>query len=39
MSDRIEIPQTEYPERVAKAARVDGEAGLDVMVANSNEAD
>lgn len=39
MSDRIMIPEAEYSQRVAKAAKLVADAGLDVMVANSNEAD
>jgi Xaa-Pro aminopeptidase len=39
MKERILIPEEEYLERVAKAAKLVEEAGLDVMVANSNEAD
>jgi len=39
MSGRILIPREEYPARVAKAAKLVAEAGLDVLVANSNEAD
>ncbi|MBT3374100.1 MAG: aminopeptidase P family protein [Lentisphaerae bacterium] len=39
MADRVSIPRTEYPERVARAGKLIAAAGLDVMVANSNEAD
>ena len=39
MSDRVMIPKSQYPERIAKAAPLIAEAGLDVLVANSNEAD
>jgi Xaa-Pro aminopeptidase len=39
MSERIMIPEQEYLERVQKAAPLIAAAGLDVMVANSNEAD
>ena len=39
MNNRIMIPETEYSERVAKAAKLVADTGLDVMVANSNEAD
>jgi Xaa-Pro aminopeptidase len=35
----IRIPEQEYASRVAKAAKLIADAGLDVMVANSNEAD
>ena len=35
----IRIPASEYSERVRKAAQLIAAAGLDVMVANSNEAD
>jgi Xaa-Pro aminopeptidase len=37
--DKIRIPREEYPQRVAKAAKLIADAGLDVLVANSNEAD
>ena len=39
MKERVLIPESEYLERVGKAAKLIDEAGLDVMVANSNEAD
>lgn len=39
MSDKIMIPENEYLERVQKAAPLIAAAGLDVLVANSNEAD
>lgn len=39
MAKRVSIPRDEYPRRVARAGRLIAEAGLDVMVANSNEAD
>lgn len=39
MSDRIMIPENEYLERVQKAAPLIAAAGIDVLVANSNEAD
>ena len=39
MTERIMIPETEYAQRVARAAELTAEAGLDVLVANSNEAD
>jgi Xaa-Pro aminopeptidase len=35
----VRIPDNEYLERIAKAAGLVAEAGLDVLVANSNEAD
>ncbi len=37
--NRIEIPLSEYKERVAKAAQKVREAGLDVLVVNGSEAD
>lgn len=36
---RVMIPQSEYFERIAKAAKLVGEAGLDVLISNCNEAD
>ncbi|MCH2595322.1 MAG: Xaa-Pro peptidase family protein [Pirellulales bacterium] len=39
MSDRISIPDSQYLERIEKASQLIATADLDVMVANSNEAD
>ena len=39
MSDRVMIPESQYSQRIAKASQLIVEAGLDIMVANSNEAD
>ena len=39
MTDRIKIPDAEYPRRVQAAAKLVADAGLDVLVANGNEAD
>jgi Xaa-Pro aminopeptidase len=39
MSKKIMIPEQEYLERIKKAAPLIEAAGLDVLVANSNEAD
>ncbi len=39
MIPRVRIPETEYQERIRKAAALAGERGLDVLVVNSNEAD
>jgi Xaa-Pro aminopeptidase len=39
MKTRICIPPTEYLERVKKASKLISQAGLDVLIANSNEAD
>jgi Xaa-Pro aminopeptidase len=39
MSERIIIPENEYLERVQKAVPLIKAAGIDVLVANSNEAD
>lgn len=39
MADCVAIPRDEYPQRVARAGELIAAAGLDVMVANSNEAD
>ena len=39
MADRVKIPDGEYATRVAAAARLAGQAGLDVFLVNSNEAD
>jgi Xaa-Pro aminopeptidase len=39
MNNRVCIPQTEYLERIKKASVLIEQAGLDVLIANSNEAD
>ncbi|MCK5802011.1 MAG: aminopeptidase P family protein [Lentisphaeria bacterium] len=39
MPERVMIPKSEYSERVARAGKLTAEAGLDVLVANANEAD
>ena len=39
MKKRVMIPEQEYFERIAKAAKLVGEAGLDVLVSNCTEAD
>ena len=39
MSDRVVIPETQYRERIDRASQLLAETGLDVLVANSNEAD
>lgn len=39
MSDRVKIPAAEYGERIAKCAKLVADAGLDMLIANSNEAD
>ncbi len=39
MHEKIMIPKSEYKDRVKKAAPLIAEAGIDVLVANSNEAD
>ncbi|MGA2547476.1 MAG: Xaa-Pro peptidase family protein [Rectinemataceae bacterium] len=39
MSKRISIPENEYFERIAKAAKLVGDAGLDVLISNCNESD
>ena len=39
MSERVMIPETEYQERIKKAAALVADRGLDVLVVNSNEAD
>ncbi len=39
MTSRVCIPETEYRERVRKAAALIAERGLDVLVVNSTEAD
>lgn len=39
MIKRVTIPEEEYFERIAKAAKLVGEAGLDVLVSNCTEAD
>ena len=39
MSNRVMIPETEYQERIKKAAALLQERELDVLVVNSNEAD
>ncbi|HHU88090.1 MAG TPA: aminopeptidase P family protein [Spirochaetales bacterium] len=39
MKKRVMIPEQEYFDRIAKAAKLVGEAGLDVLVSNCTEAD
>ena len=39
MKNQICIPEQEYGERVQRAAKLVADKGLDVLVANSNEAD
>lgn len=39
MSDRVMIPESQYPQRIARASQRIAGASLDVLVANSNEAD
>lgn len=39
MKNRICIPRAEYLERIKKASKLISQAGLDVLIANSNEAD
>ena len=39
MKNRVCIPQAEYLERIKKASNLISQAGLDVLIANSNEAD
>ena len=39
MAKRVMIPEAEYQQRIAKAATLVQEQGLDVLVVNSNEAD
>ncbi|MFA7371345.1 MAG: Xaa-Pro peptidase family protein [Sphaerochaetaceae bacterium] len=39
MKKRVMIPEQEYFDRIAKAAKLVGEAGLDVLISNCNEAD
>jgi len=39
MSTRVSIPDTEYGDRIERAAKLVADKGLDVFVANSNEAD
>ncbi|HBR20157.1 MAG TPA: hypothetical protein DD726_08065 [Phycisphaerales bacterium] len=39
MKSRVCIPQAEYLERIKKASNLISRAGLDVLIANSNEAD
>jgi Xaa-Pro aminopeptidase len=39
MKNRVCIPQAEYLERIKKASNLINQAGLDVLIANSNEAD
>jgi len=39
MKSRVCIPQAEYLERIKKASNLISKAGLDVLIANSNEAD
>jgi Xaa-Pro aminopeptidase len=39
MKTRICIPESEYLERIKKASNLISQAGLDILIANSNEAD
>jgi len=39
MANHVKIPDHEYQERIQKAAKLVAEAGLDVLIVNSNEAD
>lgn len=39
MTTRVKIPETEYLQRISKAAGLIEQAGLDLLIANSNEAD
>lgn len=39
MKSRVCIPPAEYLERIKKASNLISKAGLDVLIANSNEAD
>ncbi len=39
MKKRVMIPEQEYFDRIAKAAKLVGEAGLDVLISNCTEAD
>ncbi|MCD9021638.1 M24 family metallopeptidase [Cohnella silvisoli] len=39
MTTHVKIPDHEYQERVQKAAKLTAEAGLDILIVNSNEAD
>jgi Xaa-Pro aminopeptidase len=39
VKNRVCIPPTEYLERIKKASNLISQAGLDVLIANSNEAD
>ena len=39
MTQRVCIPQTEYVERIKRVAELTTDAGLDCLIANSNEAD
>lgn len=39
MNNRVMIPESQYSQRIARASQLIADAGLDVLVANSNEAD
>ena len=39
MPDKVMIPESQYSQRIARASQLIADAGLDVLVANSNEAD
>ena len=39
MTPRVSIPDSEYRERIGRAAELAGRRGLDVLLVNSNEAD
>lgn len=39
MLNNVKIPDYEYQERIQKAAKLTAEAGLDILIVNSNEAD
>jgi len=39
MNSRVKIPAQEYAQRAQRAAELVAKEGLDVLVANSNEAD
>ena len=39
MKDRVMIPEQEYGQRITKVAKLVADEGLDVLIANSNEAD
>jgi len=39
MNDRVMIPESQYAQRIVRASQMIADAGLDVLVANSNEAD